>query len=735
MDLARAFSALFSAYFHGIVELSGLLGPLLASGARSILLESAACAAAPVADSTFSGALFSRLRAAAPRGTRAALLSCDGDVVLWGGDGGEEGGDGGGAPAGGTDPVAPLCSRHAGAGFATHAGLFDALHAAPAVLRAACEVRRTLLACADGEPAALLLVVEDADLLQGGEEGGEEAGADGGGSEPSDGGGGSDEGEGPGAPSAPIAALRALCGWALCTECWAGAAAAAACGGAASGEPPPPPPPPLPALLLLTATHGPSVSSSGAWALPHAPPLPVPAALLLAALRPAAGRGAAGAALSALPLFAEGDAGGGAGCDGPFPVALYLRAPPEGALEAAAGAPPLRGGVEEEEEEEAPWGAFLGFPALKQQLLRQVVLPLLASALPASGGGDDGSGGGGSGSSAAVERALAAAAAAAATAAAATTSAAARSPAPTPSPLACLSVLRSLRAAALRPPSGALLLGPPGSGKSALAAALARAARLSLLSVSCPALLSPYLGDSEAAIRSVFSAARAAAPTALLLDDIDAIAGARGGVCGSGGAGVLDRLVATLLTEMEGVEAVGGVVFFIATCCTAREVVVSGGTADARGASDGTLAPAVGAGLPKLDAALLRPGRLELHVRLPSPDEDDRAQIIAPGAAVAGAWAAARVRTFAAATEGWSAAEAAALMREAALCAAASGDAAAAAEEEEAAAAAAAAATAGEASGARAYAPSAPAARNDVTAEHVVAAARLITGRALLLAE
>lgn len=92
------------------------------------------------------------------------------------------------------------------------------------------------------------------------------------------------------------------------------------------------------------------------------------------------------------------------------------------------------------------------------------------------------------------------------------------------------SAMRSLR---VDPPRGLLLHGPTGCGKTAWATALAQAAGLRLLHIACPRLPSRYVGDSEAAVRAVFRAARAAAPCLLLLDDIHTIAAARAG--GSGG--------------------------------------------------------------------------------------------------------------------------------------------------------------------------------------------------------
>ena len=162
------------------------------------------------------------------------MLSCDGDAVLWE----AEEPEGGGVEAG-EDAVAPLCSLHQSAGFATQAGLFDAFHEQPAVFRAAHITRRALQmrAASSSEPLLLLLAVEDADLLQGDEEEEEEEEKE----EKEEGGKGqefggrtiatADAAYNGGAVHAaatfsyptPVSALRALCKWATCHDCWAAA--------------------------------------------------------------------------------------------------------------------------------------------------------------------------------------------------------------------------------------------------------------------------------------------------------------------------------------------------------------------------------------------------------------------------------------------------------------------------------------------------------------------------------
>jgi len=150
--------------------------------------------------------------------------------------------------------------------------------------------------------------------------------------------------------------------------------------------------------------------------------------------------------------------------------------------------------------------------------------------------------------------------------------------------------------------SGVLLYGPPGTGKTLLARALASATAAPLVALNAAAVLSPYVGEAEAGLRRVFAAAAAAAPAVLFLDEVDALAPARGGhPGGADGSGVSSRVVSTLLTE---VDAAAGRVFVVAA--TNRPDLV--------------------------DASLLVPGRLGARVYVGLPDGE---------AAVAGVLAAA----------------------------------------------------------------------------------------------
>jgi transitional endoplasmic reticulum ATPase len=187
------------------------------------------------------------------------------------------------------------------------------------------------------------------------------------------------------------------------------------------------------------------------------------------------------------------------------------------------------------------------------------------------------------------------------------------------------------------PPRGLLLYGPPGCGKTFLVKAIAGSGQANVLSVKGAELLSKWVGDSEKAVRELFRRAREAAPTLVFLDEIDALAPVRGQ---STDGGTTDRVVASLLTELDGVEQL-------------RDVVVIGAT-----------------NRPDLvDPALLRPGRLERLVYVPPPDAAARAAILK--AAVKGVPLDPAVDLVALGerTEGFSAADCAALVREAALTA------------------------------------------------------------------
>jgi SpoVK/Ycf46/Vps4 family AAA+-type ATPase len=155
----------------------------------------------------------------------------------------------------------------------------------------------------------------------------------------------------------------------------------------------------------------------------------------------------------------------------------------------------------------------------------------------------------------------------------------------------------ALAAAGARPPRGVLLYGPPGCSKTLLARAAAAEARVNFLSVRGGELLSAYVGASERAVAALFRRARASAPALVFFDEVDALAGDRGG--GGGGSGSGSRAVSQLLVEMDGCQPSLGVVVLAATNRPDR-----------------------------VDPALLRPGRLDLLLHVRPPSAQERAEIL-----------------------------------------------------------------------------------------------------------
>jgi transitional endoplasmic reticulum ATPase len=189
----------------------------------------------------------------------------------------------------------------------------------------------------------------------------------------------------------------------------------------------------------------------------------------------------------------------------------------------------------------------------------------------------------------------------------------------------------------VEPPRGVLLYGPPGGGKTFLVRALAGTGALNVFAVKGAELMDKWVGESERAVRELFRRAAEAAPSLIFLDEIDALAPRRGQ---SSDSGVADRVVAALLTELDGVEPM-------------REVVVLGAT-----------------NRPELvDPALLRPGRLERRVYVPPPDADARAAILRASSKNTPLAPDVDLAEVASTLDGYSAADCAALIREAALTA------------------------------------------------------------------
>ena len=148
----------------------------------------------------------------------------------------------------------------------------------------------------------------------------------------------------------------------------------------------------------------------------------------------------------------------------------------------------------------------------------------------------------------------------------------------------------------IRSPKGFLLYGPPGSGKTLLAKAVANESNANFISVKGPEVLSKWVGESEKAVREISKKAKQVAPTIVFLDEIDSIAPKRGGY---GDSGVTERIVNQLLTSLDGVEVLQGVVVIGATN-----------------------RPDI------LDNALIRAGRFDKMIYIPPPDKETRMKIL-----------------------------------------------------------------------------------------------------------
>jgi transitional endoplasmic reticulum ATPase len=149
----------------------------------------------------------------------------------------------------------------------------------------------------------------------------------------------------------------------------------------------------------------------------------------------------------------------------------------------------------------------------------------------------------------------------------------------------------------IRPANGFLLYGPPGTGKTMLAKAVARESEANFIATKSSDLLSKWYGESEQQVSRLFARARQVAPTVIFIDEIDSLAPQRGG--GLGEPAVTERVVNTMLAELDGLEELRGVVVIGAT-------------------NRPTL----------LDPALLRPGRFDELIYVPVPELEGRLQIL-----------------------------------------------------------------------------------------------------------
>jgi transitional endoplasmic reticulum ATPase len=155
----------------------------------------------------------------------------------------------------------------------------------------------------------------------------------------------------------------------------------------------------------------------------------------------------------------------------------------------------------------------------------------------------------------------------------------------------------AFRRLGIRPAKGFLLYGPPGTGKTLLAKAVAREAEANFIATKSSDLLSKWYGESEQQIARLFARARQVAPCVIFIDELDSLVPARGG--GIGEPQVTERVVNTILAEMDGLEEL-------------QSVVVIGAT-----------------NRPNLvDPALLRPGRFDELIYVGVPDQAGRRRIL-----------------------------------------------------------------------------------------------------------
>lgn len=151
-------------------------------------------------------------------------------------------------------------------------------------------------------------------------------------------------------------------------------------------------------------------------------------------------------------------------------------------------------------------------------------------------------------------------------------------------------------------PAGVLLYGPPGCGKSMSVNAFAAECAVNLVQVRATQLLSRYTGQTEAAIRRLFAHARTLAPCVLFFDELDVIAPSRAKQRAEDAGGASERLVSTLLNELDGIDTVGGTTGVYVLACSTRPWA--------------------------LDAAIVRPGRLDRLVHIGLPNHETRVQLL-----------------------------------------------------------------------------------------------------------
>lgn len=193
----------------------------------------------------------------------------------------------------------------------------------------------------------------------------------------------------------------------------------------------------------------------------------------------------------------------------------------------------------------------------------------------------------------------------------------------------------SFKRLGIKPPTGVLLYGPPGCGKTLLAKAVANESGSNFISVKGPELLSMWVGESEKHVRDVFRRAKQVAPSIIFFDEVDALVPRRG--YGSD-SHVTERVVSQLLAEISGLEDLHDVIVIAATN---RPDIV--------------------------DPALMRPGRFDRQILVPTPDEKTRLKILKVHTKVMPLGKDVDINELAIETSGFSGADLEALCMEAAL--------------------------------------------------------------------
>ncbi len=187
----------------------------------------------------------------------------------------------------------------------------------------------------------------------------------------------------------------------------------------------------------------------------------------------------------------------------------------------------------------------------------------------------------------------------------------------------------------ISPRKGILLYGPPGTGKTLLAEAVASQSGMNFITIKGPELLSKWVGESEKGVRKVFARARTAAPSIIFFDEVEALIPRRGYADSSG---VTNRVISQVLTEMDGINRLHDVIIVAATN---RPDLV--------------------------DEAIFRPGRIDLILYVPPPNEDDRLEILRIHTRDTKLSANVDLRELAATTDFYSGADLESLVRESAL--------------------------------------------------------------------